>query len=177
MANVTNPGKKIRISRKEQKSGQISTDKIQVKRKVVAMNKPEADTPAKMEFKHGNTKKSYTKKDVRSGDPNYGKESKSKPTPEFVKKAQRAGVDTAEKNGKAYAAGETKSTKTSDQHKVRIKVTPVMKMHQIHGHTVKDQPAAKSNINQNFGKGPKRRLERVKWLKGRNKKTEAGYGG
>lgn len=158
------------------KSGQISTDKVQVKRKVVAMNKPEPDEPAQMQMKHGATKKTYTKKDVRTGDPNYGKESKTKPTPEFVKKAQRAGADHAEKNGKSYAAGETKHVKKPDHHSVRIKITPVLKMHQIHGTTVKETGAGKDKIKQNFGQGPKRRMERVKWLKGRNKRTEAGYG-
>jgi hypothetical protein len=142
----------------------------------VAMNKPEKDTPAEMKFGHGATKKTYIRKDVRTGDPNYGKESKTKPTPEFVQKAQRAGVDTAEKNGKSYAAGETKSVKTPDKHQVKIKVTPEFRMHVPHGKS-KESGAGKNQIDQKFAGGPKRRLERVAWLKGRNKRTESGFGG
>jgi hypothetical protein len=177
MANVGNPGKKIRITRSERKSGQIDKSKIPAtKTKVVAMNKPEKDTPAQMKFSHGSTKKVYVKKDVRTGDPSYGKESKTNPTPEFVKKAQRAGAETAEKGGKAYAAGENKSVKTTDKHHVKIKVTPVMNMHIPHAKKPSETGAGKDNIKQSFGKGPRRRMERVAWLKGRNKRTETGFG-
>lgn len=176
MANVGNPGKKIRITRQERKSGQIDSSKIPAtKTKIVAMNKPEKDTPAEMKFGHGATKKVYVKKDVRSGDPNYGKESKTKNTPEFVKKGQRAGVEEVEHKGKSYAAGENKSTKTTDVHKVNVKVTPILNMHVPHG---KNKETGKSldQIRQENGPAKKRRLERVSWLKGRNKRTEAGHG-
>lgn len=177
MANVGNPGKKIRITREERKSGQIDKSKLPAtKTKIVAMNKPEKDTPAQMKFGHGSTKKVYVKKDVRTGDPSYGKESKSKPTPEFVKKAQRAGAETAEKNGKPYAAGESAHTKKADKHSVRVKVTPELRMHVPHAKNPSETGAGKDKIKQSFGQGPKRRMERVKWLKGRNKRTEAGFG-
>jgi hypothetical protein len=176
MANVGNPGKKIRITRQERKSGQIDKSKVPAtKTKVVAMNKPEKDTPAEMKFGHGATKKVYVKKDVRTGDPNYGKESKTKPTPDFVKKAQRAGVDNAEKGGKSYAAGESKHTKTPDKHRVHVKVTPIMNMHVPHGKH-KETGKGMDQIRQESGPSKKRRLERVQWLAGRNKRTEAGHG-
>lgn len=175
MAKIDKPIK-IRITRKERKSGQIDKSKIPAaKTKVVAMNTPEKDSPATMHFGHGSTKKKYEKQDVRTGAASYGKESKTNPTPEFVKKAQRAGVDQAEKNGKAYAAGKTTSTKSDDKHQVKISITPVMKMHKHVPSSASETGAGKDDIHQKYGKGPKRRRERVKWLEGRNKRTESGY--
>ena len=174
MAKIDKP---LKITRKERKTGQIDKSKVPaIKTKVVSLNKPEKDSPAQMEFKRGAEKKVYIKRDVRSGDPNYGKESKTKPTPGFVKKAQSAGVDFAEKDGKSYAAGTTTKIKTPDKHHVKVKITPEYKMHVPHGKH-KETGKSMEQIRQANGPAQKRRLERVAWLKGRNKRTESGFGG
>ena len=59
----------------------------------------------------GKEKKIFVKADVRTGDKRYGAESKTKPTPDFVKKAQNAKVDVATKGGKDYRAGYTTTQK------------------------------------------------------------------
>lgn len=175
---MTTPGKKIKITRKERQSGQIDKSKIPAQKHIVIkLNKPTGKSSGELQFQRGAETKNYVKKDVRTGDPSYGKESKTKDTPEFVKKAQRAGADFAEHKGKSYAAGETTTTKTPDKHIVKIKIHPEMKMVKKVAVEPKETGAGKERINQKFGNAGRRRLERVEWLKGRNKKTEAGFGG
>lgn len=129
---------------------------------------------SEVKFVHGPEKKVFVKKDVRTGDPNYGKESKTNPTPDFVKKAQKAGAEHAEKDGKSYVAGVSKTMKTPNKIQVKIKLNPHMAMH------VRDDSKptgkGKGSIKQAPGNPMKRRLERVAWLEGRNKRTESGFG-
>lgn len=177
MANLTNPGKRIRITRKERESGQIDKSKIPAQKHIVIrMNKPEKPEPAQLEHKHGAEKREYKKADVRTGHPSYGKESKKKDTPDFIKKAQQAGADVVHKDGKVYRAGHSTTTKAPDKHSVRIKITPELKMVKKVAIAPKEGGAGKDRIDQGSSKPMKRRLDRVKWLAGRNKKTEAGFG-
>jgi hypothetical protein len=73
---------------------------------------------------------SYKPTDVRTGHSAYGKESMTKPTPEFIKKAQRSGVETVVGKGGSdgvkgltYAAG----TRTSTPDKINVS-TPAPKL-------------------------------------------------
>jgi hypothetical protein len=129
-----------------------------------------------MEFKRGGETRTYTKSDVRTGDKAYGKESSTKPTPEFIKKAQAAKVDIVHKDGLSYRAGHTKTEKKKDTHHVKIKLTPHLKMVKSVPHTGSSTTKGMDEIRQKSGSGPKRRMERVNWLKGRNKRTESGHG-
>ncbi len=172
---MENPRKKIKITRKERESGMIDKSKIAPsKTMVIKLNKPTGKSGGTLDFKHGAVKKTFQKQDVRTGDPNYGKESATKPTPEFVKKAQSAGAEHAEREGKSYAAGKATHVKNPDTH-IKIKIHPEMKMVVRKPSTASETGAGKEDIHQKNSPGPKRRLERVAWLKGRNKRTEAGH--
>lgn len=177
MANLNNTPK-IRITRKERKSGQIDKSKLPPTRtKVVQLNKSVKEEPAQMQFKHGSESRGYEKRDVRTGDPNYGKESSTNPTPDFVKKAQAARAEYAEKNNKSYAAGKATVTKKPDTHSVKIKINPDLAMHKPVANKTDERGAGKGNLNQKFSKPSKRLIKRVPWLPGQNRKTESGYGG
>lgn len=128
-----------------------------------------------LHFQRGKSKTDFKPADVRTGDPAYGKESSTNPTPEFVKKAQTAGVDVVHKGGLSYRAGHTTTTKESDTHTTKIHDTPsIPKRAKGKYETMKMQQST-AEIRQKSGSPMKRRLPRVDWLKGRNKKTEAGY--
>lgn len=137
---------------------------------------PPKKTSATLHFKRGKVKKTFTPTDVRTGDKNYGPESSNKPTPGFIKDAQRAKVDVVHKdNGLSYRAGHTTETKEPDSHQVKTTIS---------GHIPKRQPGEyeklmtrkkTAEIRQKSAPGPKRRMPRVKWLEGRNKRTESGF--
>lgn len=172
MPNNGNPPKKIRITRKERTSGQIDVSKLpKQKHHVVHLSK--GSSKVDLHHQRGEEKTKYRKEDVRTGDPRYGKESATKPTPDFIKKAQAAKVDVVHRDGKPYRAGHSETTKNPDKH-IKIKIKPDLRM-------VKKTPIATPGVGgnkkeQSFGPNKKRRLERVEWLKGRNKRTESGYG-
>lgn len=100
--NVSNPPKK-------KKSRKV----IGYKKVVTPGKQIEKGEPLKVAVKvtPGKTTKAYKPADERTGDPAYGKESKTKPTPQFVKDAQAKKQDIVEKGGLKYRAGYT-STKT-----------------------------------------------------------------
>lgn len=133
-----------------------------------------------LKFQRGRHKKSFAKADIRTGDPAYGAESKSKPTPEHVIKAQKAGVEVAHHEGKAYRAGYETITKEPDRHSVEINNTPSIPKRAPSQMEVMKTQASTEAIRQKYGKKEKRRLERVPYLQGhgygRNKRTESGYG-
>jgi len=122
-------------------------------------------------FKKGKETRAYEKQDVRTGDVRYGAESKDKPTPGFVKEAQRKGQDIAYKDGKSYRAGTTTTLKEPDQFTTKIKVTPdirPMKIVMYGGGKAADKVKVKTKM-------PNKRLPpTVSWLK-QQKKHERGY--
>lgn len=129
-----------------------------------------------LHFQKGKTKKTFKAADVRTGHAEYGAESKTKPTPDFVKKAQAAQVDVIHRDGKPYRAGHTTEHKESDTHATRLDHTPTIpKRAKSNYETMKTQQST-AEIRQKSGSPMKRRLPRVEWLSGKNKKTEAGYG-
>jgi hypothetical protein len=87
--NVANDGGKKKKTKTETTPGK--TTEVTIKAAT-----PASTTPGS---------KSYVKSDERTGAPSYGKESKTKPTPDFVKKAQEKGQNFAEQDGKKYRAG------------------------------------------------------------------------
>lgn len=98
--------------------------KIKVTRTKVGDPPDKSGDGATLTFERGKETRKYTPKDERTGSAAYGKESKTKPTPGFVKKAQAAKVDIVHKNGLPYRAGHTKTTKAPDKVGYKIKVTP-----------------------------------------------------
>lgn len=142
-----------------------------------SIDPPKKKSTVQLRFQPGKTKKHYKPADVRTGDPSYGKESQTKPTPEHVVKAQKAGADIAEHNGKPYRAGYTTIEKTPNSvHVHSEKVTPhIPKMAKSSTQIAQDKQKM-AEIHQKSGKSKKRRLPRVEWLSGNNKRTEAGFG-
>lgn len=166
---------KIRITRKERKTGMIDSSKVPaMKTKVVTMHKEKPSSSVDLDFQRGKTTKTYTPSDVRTGDVRYGKEGSGE-TPDFVKKAQAAKQDIVHHKEKPYRAGFTTETKTPEKVSIRIKSTPSIKMHQ---HVPQNlSTAAQGDGANSGGKRPgKRRLPHVDYLEKvrRNKRTEAG---
>lgn len=152
MANLTDPGKKKKIRIKVGKAADKSGD------------------GAEIHFSRGKEHRTYKEADVRTGHPDYGKESKSKTTPTFIKRAQEAKQDIVHKDGRPYRAGHKETVKEPDKFRVKIKVTPdIRPVEQIEHKSAEE-------LRQKSGPVSKRRLERVEWLKGRNKRTESGFG-
>lgn len=98
--------------------------KIKITRTKVGAPPDKSGDGATLTFERGKETRKYTPKDERTGSPAYGKESKTKPTPGFVKKAQEAKVDIVHKNGLPYRAGHTETKKAPDKIGYKIKVTP-----------------------------------------------------
>lgn len=98
--------------------------KIKVTREKVGKAPDKSGDGVSMTFERGKETRKYTPADVRTGHKEYGKESSSKPTPGFVKKAQDAKVDIVHKNGLPYRAGHTETKKAPDKINYKIKVTP-----------------------------------------------------
>ena len=163
MAKIIDPGKKNKS--------------VKIKVQKVGPAPDKSKDGVELHHQHGKRTKTYVPADVRTGHTEYGKESKTKPTPGFVKEAQAQKKDIVVKDGKPYRAGHTQHMKQPDKIGIKIKVTPDIRPVKMTHHTEEDQTKGKEKMKQNFGKGPKRRLERVKWLKGRNKRTESGFGG
>lgn len=84
-------------------------------------------TEVNIRINRGETTKSYKTGDERTGAKEYGKESKTKPTPSFVKEAQAKGREIVTKNGLRYRAGYRTDTKKPDTTNTTIKVTPEIK--------------------------------------------------
>jgi hypothetical protein len=164
---------KIRITRKERKTGMIDASKIpQVKTKVVAMHREKPMSEVHLGHEVGKTKKTYTPADIRTGDERYGKESASKATPDFVKKAQGAKQDIVHHKDKPYRAGHTTETSTPAKVKIKVRSTPSIHMHK----TVPDNSKTAAEIRAKGGNAGKRKLPHVDYLEKlkRNKRTEAG---
>lgn len=85
---------------------------------------PKEKSSASLTFEKGKETRSYAPADVRTGHKEYGKESATKPTPDFVKKAQSAKQDIVYKNGIPYRAGHKTVTKEPDKISVKIRVNP-----------------------------------------------------
>lgn len=98
--------------------------KIKITREKVGKAPDKSGDGASLSFERGKETRKYTPVDVRTGHAAYGKESSTKPTPGFVKKAQDAKVDIVHKNGLPYRAGHTETTKAPDKISTHIKVTP-----------------------------------------------------
>lgn len=98
--------------------------KIKITRTKVGDPPNKSGDGATLTFERGKETRKYTPADVRTGSAAYGKESKTKPTPGFVKKAQDAKVDVVHKNGLPYRAGHTETKKAPDKIGYKIKVTP-----------------------------------------------------
>ena len=164
---------KIRITRRERKTGMIDPAKLpKTKTKLVTMHREKPTSSVDLSHEIGRTKKTYKPADVRTGDPRYGKESMTKDTPDFVKRAQAAKQDIVHHEGKPYRAGHTSVSTDPLKVKIRISTKPDIRMHQ----TVPDTSTPASEIRQKGGKAKKRRLPHVDYLEKvkRNKRTEAG---
>lgn len=98
--------------------------KIKITREKVGKAPDKSGDGVSMSFERGKETRKYTPADVRTGNPAYGKESSTKSTPGFVKKAQDAKVDIVHKNGLPFRAGNTQTTKAPDKINYKIKVTP-----------------------------------------------------
>jgi len=163
---------KIRITRKERKTGMIDKSKLPAMRtETVSLHKEKPGSSVHLSHEIGKTKKSYTPADVRTGDARYGKEGGGS-APEFVKKAQAAKQDIVHHQGKPYRAGHTQESKSPDKVSVKIRMKPEIRMHkQV---PVTGTPAAE--IRAKGGSAKKRRLPHVEYLERlkRNKRTEAG---
>lgn len=98
--------------------------KIKITRTKVGAPPDKSGDGASLSFERGKETRKYTPADVRTGHKEYGKESKTNPTPGFVKKAQAAKVDIVHKNGLPFRAGTTETKKAPDKINYKIKVTP-----------------------------------------------------
>jgi hypothetical protein len=120
MPNVTDPGKKKKVKIKYTKVGKApdrSTDGVT------------------LSHERGKETKKYTPADVRTGHKEYGKESKTNPTPGFVKRAQSAQEDIVRKDNKPYRAGHTETTRTPDKIHAHVKITPdLRRVHSTYTH-------------------------------------------
>jgi hypothetical protein len=109
------------------------------------------------------TKVTYTPEDVRSGSKKYGAESSTKPTPEFIKKAQSEGKPIVKKDGLNYRAGrkeyEHEYSLTTETPK------PTLKGFKVTQTKPKATPIRKTAPAQQFGKEPVRKMERVQYLR------------
>lgn len=144
--------------------------------------KVEPQGKTELTFERGKTTKTYTPKREFTGHKAYGKDNPSKPDPKFVEEARAKKKDIAyDKEGKPYRAGETTESKTPD--KVSI-VTPKLKISKV---TTNVKPhKSTEEIRQQNAPGPKKKMERVFYLRnkdskggiskeGRRPKKEAGY--
>jgi hypothetical protein len=132
---------------------------------------------ATLHFKRGKSRRHYQKADVRTGDPSYGPESKTKSSPEFVKKGQSAGADVVHHNDKAYQAGYTTMHKEPDQISVHVEQgKPNIPKRVKSSYETMQMQKKTADIRQKSGPATKRRLPRVAWLGGKNPRTQAGHG-
>lgn len=140
--------------------------------------KDPSTTETKTVVTPGKVTKSYEPADVRTGSPKYGKESLTKPTPQFIKDAQAEKKDIVTKNNLDYRAGYTKETKSPDQVSTTTKLVPgkisIVKKKEVNVSEPKPAPAR----NSGGIKLMKRRADTVPWLTGKkaNLKKEAGHG-
>lgn len=109
----------------------------------------EKGTTPEFKIERGTT--SYKPKDVRTGHPEYGKESATNPTPQFVKRAQQARVESVLGKGKpegepglTYAAG----VRTTTPDKFSMTSAPP----RLHFTTPKPELKAKTSIRVKPGK-------------------------
>jgi hypothetical protein len=123
----------------------------------------------------------YKKADERTGAPSYGKESKTKPTPDFVKSAQDKKQTIVEKDGKKYRAGEHTELKVARQGtpspSIKVKLTglPTTKT-VVTGKEVKgDEKKVVRKIKR--GSGNTRKMGRVNYLQGQNPGKLSGFEG
>lgn len=98
--------------------------KIKITRTKVGPAPDKSKDGATLTFERGKETRKYTPADERTGNKAYGKESSTKPTPGFVKKAQDAKIDIVHKNGLPFRAGHTETKKAPDKINYKIKVTP-----------------------------------------------------
>lgn len=98
--------------------------KIKITRTKVGPAPDRSKDGATLSFERGKETRKYTPADVRTGHKEYGKESPTKPTPGFVKKAQDAKQEIVHKNGLPFRAGHKETTKAPDKISYKIKVTP-----------------------------------------------------
>lgn len=141
---------------------------------------PKKKKSVTLNFKMGQSKRSFKAADERTGAASYGKESMTKSTPEFVKTAQKAGVDVAEHEGRPYRAGYTSITKEPDKFSISIeKTTPNIPKPKKGAYETLLNKQKMQEIHQKSGPGMKQRRPRVEYLQGhgygRNKRTESGY--
>lgn len=112
------------------------------------------------------TTKSYNPEDARTGAPSYGKESATKPAPEFIKKAQAEKKDIVNKDGKAFRSG-----RTSFEHDYAMSVNmekPDVKSLKVPEKSFSVIKKEKVAPARNSGKVPVRKMERVNYLQGKN---------
>lgn len=112
MAKITDPRKKKKKVR------------VKVTQTKVGPAPDRSGDGASLKFERGKETRKYTPQDVRTKHKAYGKESDTKPTPDFIKRAQSAQQETVTRNGLVYRAGEKKVTKEPDKIDTHIKVTP-----------------------------------------------------
>lgn len=110
----------------------------------------------------------YKKADERTGAPSYGKESKTKPTPDFVKAAQDKKQTIVEKGGKKFRAGEHTELKVGRQGtpspSIKVKLPGMV--------TTKEVPVVAA---KNSGKRKIKRLKPMSMTYGTtNNKTDRG---
>lgn len=191
MKDRVSEGKSYSFIKKSNKPMELPSGKVATRRgtqisgtsTTVIKKEPTVSQPPHMTIHRGKTTKTYEPADVRTGHKAYGKESSTKPTPEFIKKAQSEKKDIVHKNGLPYRAGYTKTHTEPDRVTSTISHSPG-KLSMEKKEVYKSQaPVASSG---NSGSLPKRKMPRVEWLRNkdskggisperRRKKTESGY--
>lgn len=117
------------------------------------------------------TTKTYTPDDVRTGAKEYGKESSTKPTPEFIRKAQSEGKQIVKKDGLPFRAGRVEY---EHEYKMNTPISkPDVKALKLNSTTTpKATPIKRAAPAQQFGKAPARKMPRVEYLRNKDSVTK-----
>lgn len=139
---------------------------------------PKKKSGVTLHFKKGKTRHGYKSASVETGHPEYGKVGTGRKIEPMLNKARAAKVEVVrDSEGKPYRAGHSMEHKEADTHTTKLHHTPSIPKRAKSSYETMKTKASTEAIRQKSGAGPKRRLPRVDWLKGRNKRTESGFGG
>lgn len=187
-------GREYGFIKKSKKPTEVEPGKV-AKTRGSVVKSTVVNTPSKINPPHGSfemrltagkTNMKYEPMDVRTGHKEYGPESLTKATPDFIKKAQSERKEIVYKKDLPYRAGEWKKTTTPDKLSSSLSFT---KGTVSPGKTVAKidvtNPSV-SSLSKSNSKGPMRKLPRVEWLnkkesqkhitpERRRKKKESGY--
>jgi hypothetical protein len=164
-----------RKPKKKPKKGQAQAPS-KIRKVVYEDTTPAPKSEVKLGFERGKETRTYTPARTLTGDTRYGKENADSQDPEFVEDARKAKQDIAYKDGKPYRAGYTSVSKEPDKFTTKIDVHPKISRIKVIEEDAPQPKKSAEEIRQSRGVGKKRRLQRVPWLPGKNKRTESGYG-